>query len=53
MSRKPRTIKKEELAERALKLMEDNAITSLVVLDEKGSPQGIVHMHDLLKAGVI
>lgn len=53
MTRNPKTIKQEELAEKALKLMEDNAITSLIILDKNKRPEGIIHMHDLLKAGVV
>ena len=53
MTGTPATIRKEELAERALKTMEDKVITSLVVLDESKKPEGIIHLHDLLKAGVV
>jgi len=53
MTENAKTIKKEELAERALKIMEDNAITSLIILDKKKKPEGIVHMHDLMRAGVV
>ncbi len=53
MTKNPKTIKKEELAERALKIMEDNSITSLIILDKDKRPEGIVHMHDLMRAGVV
>ncbi len=53
MTRTPAAIRKEELAEKALKTMEDKAITSLVILDESKKPEGIIHLHDLLKAGVV
>jgi arabinose-5-phosphate isomerase len=33
--------------------MERHAITALVVLDAEGRPEGVVHLHDLLKAGVV
>jgi CBS domain-containing protein len=35
--------------------MEEHAITSLLVFDKEGdkTPQGIIHLHDLLKAGVV
>ncbi len=53
MTRTPATIRKGELAEKALKTMEDKAITSLVILDAGKKPEGIIHLHDLLKAGVV
>ncbi|MCW8194376.1 KpsF/GutQ family sugar-phosphate isomerase [Proteobacteria bacterium 005FR1] len=52
MNRKPKTIHKEMLAAEALGLMEDKKITALVV-EENHHPVGIIHMHDILRAGVI
>lgn len=52
MTRNPRTIGKGELAEAALKKMELGSITSLFVLDGLDAV-GVVHMHDLIKAGVV
>ncbi len=46
------TIKPKTLAAEALKIMEDNKITSLVVVNEQRATMGVVHMHDLLRAGV-
>jgi len=48
-----RSINANTLASEAAKLMQDNEIYSLVVLDEKQSLEGIVTMHDLLKANVV
>jgi len=48
-----RSINANALASEAAKLMQDNEIYSLVVLDEKQSLEGIVTMHDLLKANVV
>ncbi|TYB31667.1 MAG: KpsF/GutQ family sugar-phosphate isomerase [Candidatus Mcinerneyibacterium aminivorans] len=53
MTENPKTIGKDRMAEYALKIMEDNQITSLVVLDEDKKVEGLIHMHDLLKAGVV
>ncbi len=47
MKRHPRTIRSGELAAAALKIMEDNRITSLFVCDEAGRLEGVVHLHDL------
>jgi len=48
----PRTIEADALAVSALRLMEQHKITVLVVLDSSGQPQGVVHMHDILKTGI-
>lgn len=47
-------INREELAARALQQMEQYSITSLFVFDDDKAkaPVGIVHLHDLLKAGI-
>jgi arabinose-5-phosphate isomerase len=52
MCRKPKTVKKGTLAVKALEILEDYAIMQIVVVDDKNKPVGIVHLHDLLKAGV-
>lgn len=50
----PKRIKRSELAARALQQMEQYSITSLFVFedDTQAAPVGIVHLHDLLKAGI-
>ncbi|MBI5641266.1 MAG: KpsF/GutQ family sugar-phosphate isomerase [Nitrospirae bacterium] len=52
MSRNPKTISGEELAAKALSLLERHSITVLVVPDEKGRAAGIIHLHDILKQGI-
>jgi len=47
MNPHPRTIAAEELAVRALSLMEEKKITSLLVVDAKGALEGVLHLHDL------
>jgi len=47
MNRQPRTIAAEELAAKALSILEERKITSLVVVDRNGSVEGVVHLHDL------
>jgi arabinose-5-phosphate isomerase len=53
MSRNPKTIPSDALAAHAMTVMEEHSITSLFVL-ENGTkkPAGVVHLHDLLKAGL-
>ncbi|MFO8056144.1 MAG: KpsF/GutQ family sugar-phosphate isomerase [bacterium] len=55
MSRGPKWMRPDNLAEEALRKMEKNSITSLVVCsDDKGEKlAGIIHLHDLLRAGVV
>jgi arabinose-5-phosphate isomerase len=55
MSRKPKRILRGELAAKAVQKMEEYSITSLFVFDREESliPVGIIHLHDLLKAGVV
>ncbi|WP_447972413.1 KpsF/GutQ family sugar-phosphate isomerase [Nitrospira sp. Kam-Ns4a] len=52
-SKRPKTIGPDELATKALSMMEQHAITSLVVTDEPRRIIGVLHLHDLLKSGVI
>ncbi len=53
MSKKPKMIAADDLGAKAVQVMESFAITSLVVTDGENRPKGIIHLHDLLKAGVI
>lgn len=52
MSKNPKTLCPNELAAKALRIMEDNSITSLIVNSDLGTPIGLLHIHNLLKAGV-
>jgi arabinose-5-phosphate isomerase len=57
MTLKPRSIEKDALASQALATMEENVprpITSLFVVEKPAdkTPIGILHIHDLLKAGI-
>ena len=52
MVRNPKTITKEKLAAEALQKMEEFSITSLIVVDENERPVGIIHLHDIMRAGV-
>lgn len=54
MTRNPKTIAAGALAGQAVALMERHAITSLLVLaDGTRRPAGVIHLHDLLRAGVV
>jgi arabinose-5-phosphate isomerase len=53
MSSHPKTIKPDLLAAEALQIMQSYKITSLIVMNDQHIPQGVLHLHDLLRAGVI
>lgn len=53
MTKNPRVIGKDALAAEAVALMENSSITCLLILDAKARPEGVIHLHDLLKAGVV
>ncbi len=53
MTVNPKYCSAEDLAVRALAQMEENSITALPVVDESGKAVGILHMHDLIRAGVV
>jgi arabinose-5-phosphate isomerase len=52
MTKRPKTITKELLASFALQQMEQYNITSLIVINKEKKPEGIVHLHDLVKLGL-
>ncbi len=52
MTKSPKTISKNELAINAFNLMEDHNITQLIVMDN-GKYLGMVHLHDILKEGIV
>lgn len=53
MSRQPKCIAETEFAVNALQLMRSHAITQLVVTDNEGHYAGVLHLHDILREGII
>lgn len=53
MTKNPKTISEDELAAKALAIMESKSITSLAVPDEAGKAKGIIHLHDILRKGIV
>lgn len=53
MTKNPKTISEDELAAKALSIMENKSITSLAVPDEAGKAKGIIHLHDILRKGIV
>lgn len=52
MNKSPKLINENMLGETALELMEKYTIMQLVITNKKKMPTGVVHMHDLVKAGL-
>jgi arabinose-5-phosphate isomerase len=53
MTRSPALVGRRELATRALDLLETRRITALLVTDEKGRIEGVLHLHDLWKTEMV
>lgn len=53
MTVNPKTINEDELAAVALSVMQKYSITSLVVPDSDGTLEGLIHIHDILKKGIL
>jgi arabinose-5-phosphate isomerase len=53
MAKNPKEISENALAAEALRLMESYSITSLVATDGDQWTAGIIHLHDILKAGIV
>ncbi|MBN2233056.1 MAG: KpsF/GutQ family sugar-phosphate isomerase [Deltaproteobacteria bacterium] len=55
MTASPKRIRARALATEALRIMEEHAITSLFIVEDPANavPNGIVHLHDLLREGVV
>lgn len=53
MSKNPKVLPKDALAVSAVQIMEAHSITSLVILEHDRTVSGIIHLHDLLKKGIV
>jgi len=53
MTKNPKVIRPSILAAEALHIMEAHKITALIVTNEENNPIGVIHLHDLLRAGVM
>ena len=52
MTENPKRITGDAYAASALNLMEKHSITALPVVGDDNIPVGVIHVHDLLRAGV-
>ncbi len=53
MTKNPKKVKIGAMAADALKLMTDFSIMQVIIIDDENCPRGIVHIHDLLEAGIL
>tara|TARA_B100001167_G_scaffold105484_1_gene64505 strand:- start:8133 stop:9101 length:969 start_codon:yes stop_codon:yes gene_type:complete len=53
MSRNPKTIPCEAMATQALEILETYSITQLLAVDNQNNYAGVVHLHDLIKEGIL
>ena len=53
MTKNPKMIQTTDMVVDAFNILEDHAITQLVVIDHSGTYQGVLHLHDILKEGII
>lgn len=53
MTPAPKTIQADAMAVKALQLMRSSSITQLIVVKESGEYAGFVHLHDLIREGLI
>jgi arabinose-5-phosphate isomerase len=53
MTASPLCIREERMAVEALKIMEDRAVTSLIVVDDRDRLRGLLHLHDLWRTEMI
>lgn len=53
MTANPKTISDCSLAVEALRIMEDHSISDLIILDVDKRPVGLIHLKDLLRAGLV
>jgi arabinose-5-phosphate isomerase len=53
MSGSPKVIQENALAVKALQMMRKHSITQLIVVDDHGVYQGFIHLHDLIREGLI
>jgi arabinose-5-phosphate isomerase len=51
MTKNPKTVRGDQLVSEALELLNSSKITAVFVVED-GKPAGIIHLHDLLRAGV-
>jgi arabinose-5-phosphate isomerase len=52
MTRTPKIIRPGTLAAAVLEEMERYSITQMIVVGHDGVPVGVIHLHDLVKAGL-
>lgn len=52
-TKNPKTVGPDDLAAKAVEIMERLSITTLVVTEDGRTIKGVIHLHDLLKSGIV
>ena len=53
MSKNPKYIKDTAMAAEALEILEENSISQLLAVDNNNNYSGVIHIHDLIKEGIL
>ncbi len=53
LSPDPKTILPDELAVHALEILRENDISQLLVVNKEGTYLGMLHLHDLVREGIV
>jgi arabinose-5-phosphate isomerase len=53
MNHTPKTILADTMAVKALEVLQQHSIMQLIVVDEGNNYLGIIHLHDLIREGII
>lgn len=53
MTKNPKSVPEDTLAVDALELMKQKNITNLFVVDQEGRYRGVIHIHDIIKEGIV
>ena len=53
MSENPKTISTDSMAIQAREFMEEKHISQLIAVDEQGDYAGVVHIHDVIREGIV
>nr|MBC8525164.1 CBS domain-containing protein [Chlorobium phaeobacteroides] len=52
MTKGPKTVSADTMAEECLKILESHRITQLLVCEDDNRPVGLIHIHDLISLGL-
>ena len=53
MNTNPKAVNENEMAVTAMDILENHSISQLLAIDDNGKYTGVIHLHDLIKEGII